>query len=130
RTAPGHGSGLCIWSARTKCIARFHGLALFGRRLVGRVVAQVPVHAVDASGARPVHFADEFSVFIGDGDLDLTFFLRWRGRGVFLVRTLLRRLRRHGVFQVVAEQRTFGRILAGELFLPGAPGPLAQTPEG
>src|SRR2546426_9348741 len=41
------------------------------RSLVGGVVAQVPVHAVDAGSTGPVHFADEFSVFVGDGDLDL-----------------------------------------------------------
>ena len=77
--------------ARAKIVTCSHGLELLGRGLGGRVVAKVPIGAIDSRGSGPFQFADHFSLFIGNRYFDLGFFLL---RGLFFLSSFwrLRRL--------------------------------------
>jgi len=67
-------AGLNQGTARAKIVSGGHRFELFGRRLGGRVIAQIPAGAVDAGGCRAIELTNDFAVFVGDGDFDLALF--------------------------------------------------------
>ncbi len=68
-------SGFYSRAARTFPVSGVDGLHLFRRGLCGSIVTQVPIRAIHAGRARSVQLAHYLPVFVGDGDLDLAFFL-------------------------------------------------------